>query len=228
MEFTLRFVGAGAIMLYVTSGQRDNITAFIGALADALEGSLGEELVDLVPSYTSLLVIYDPLHQTHVAMARDVRRIARSLEDVMQSAGKSIALPVYYAVEAGEDLERLAENAALSIETVIALHSEQEYRVNAIGFAPGFAYLGEVDARIACPRLSTPRLRVPCGSVAIADRQTAVYPATSPGGWNLIGRCPVPMFDPSTPPHMPVAVGDRVRFEPIDRAQFLRLGGTLT
>nr|WP_269473309.1 carboxyltransferase domain-containing protein [Kineobactrum salinum] len=122
----------------------------------------------------------------------------------------------------------MAQQAGLSVEDVIALHSATEYRVYAIGFAPGFAYLGEVDPRIAMPRLATPRPRVPRGAVAIADRQTAVYPAVSPGGWNLIGLCPRRMFDPDASPTMPVAVGDRVRFEPISRARFLELGGELT
>ena len=140
---------------------------------------------------------------------------------------RTVVLPVYYAPEAGIDLESLAERAGLPISKVIDLHAGAEYRVYAIGFAPGFAYLGEVDERIAAPRLATPRASVPRGSVAIADRQTAVYPSVSPGGWNLIGRCPVPMFDPSAQPCMPVAVGDTVRFEPISREHFLTLGGDL-
>ena len=138
-----------------------------------------------------------------------------------------MVLPVYYAPESGEDLESLAASTGLSTDEVIAIHSEEEYRVYAIGFAPGFAYLGQVDERIAAPRLATPRQRVPRGAVAIADRQTAVYPAVSPGGWNLIGRCPVRMFDPEANPSMPVAVGDRVRFEPVNRQRFLDLGGEL-
>ena len=110
---------------------------------------------------------------------------------------------------------------------VINIHTATEYRVYAIGFAPGFAYLGQVDERIAAPRLATPRLKVPRGAVAIADQQTAVYPAESPGGWNLIGMCPTPMFDPLRDPPMPVAVGGRVRFEAVDRATYLELGGEL-
>jgi KipI family sensor histidine kinase inhibitor len=99
--------------------------------------------------------------------------------------------------------------------------------VYAIGFAPGFAYLGEVDKRIAAARLATPRQKVPRGAVGIADRQTAVYPAVSPGGWNLIGLCPQRMFDPVARPTMPVAVGDRVKFDAISRDEFLALGGEL-
>jgi len=110
---------------------------------------------------------------------------------------------------------------------VIDLHTGTDYRVYAIGFAPGFAYLGEVDERIAAPRLATPRARVARGSVGIAERQTAVYPSDSPGGWNLIGRCPVPLFDARAHPPMPVSVGDTVRFESVSRERFLALGGDL-
>jgi len=124
-------------------------------------------------------------------------------------------------------LDALANRANLSVDEVVALHQAQEYRVYAIGFAPGFAYLGQVDERIAAPRLATPRQQVPRGAVGIADRQTAIYPAASPGGWNLIGLCPQPMFDPNNDPSMPVQVGDRVRFRGIDRQTFLDLGGEL-
>jgi KipI family sensor histidine kinase inhibitor len=173
------------------------------------------------------LIIYDPLQTDHLSVSHRVRAALQSLQAADMDAGRTVILPVYYAPESGEDLEALAANAGLSIEEVIALHSGSEYRVYAIGFAPGFAYLGQVDERIAAPRLATPRQKVPRGAVAIADRQTAVYPATSPGGWNLIGRCPTRMFDPDASPTMPVNVGDRVRFEPINREQFLTLGGEL-
>jgi KipI family sensor histidine kinase inhibitor len=143
------------------------------------------------------------------------------------SEGRTVVLPVYYHPEVGEDLLTLAERAGLSTDEVVALHSGGEYRVYAIGFAPGFAYLGQVDKRIAAPRLATPRQKVPRGAVAIADRQTAVYPAVSPGGWNLIGRCPVRMFDPQAEPIMPVQVGDIVRFEAIGRQEYLSMGGEL-
>ncbi|MEQ8514779.1 MAG: allophanate hydrolase subunit 1, partial [Chromatocurvus sp.] len=129
--------------------------------------------------------------------------------------------------ESGADLNAVADRAGLSVGDIIDLHSGTEYRVYAIGFAPGFAYLGELDERLTTPRLTTPRQRVPRGAVAIADRQTAVYPAVSPGGWNLIGSCPQRMFDPARDPSMPVGVGDRVRFCPISRDEFLRAGGSL-
>ena len=143
------------------------------------------------------------------------------------TSGDLLTLPVYYDLESGPDLEIIAELGNISIDEVITIHQQQEYRVYAIGFAPGFAYLGEVDERIAAPRLATPRQKVPRGAVAIADRQTAVYPAVSPGGWNLIGLCPTRMFDPDKQPSMPVKVGDRIKFSAITRDEFLAQGGEL-
>jgi len=194
----------------------------------SLRNALADAIIDLVPSYASLLVLYDPLKTDAFAVQRALRAaFSASATPAADSTARRVELPVYYSPEAGPDLEALAQRAGLSTEQVIALHSACDYRVYAIGFAPGFAYLGEVDARIAAPRLATPRLRVPRGAVAIADRQTAVYPAVSPGGWNLIGLSPTRMFDPSRQPAMPIAVGDTVHFRPIDKSEFLALGGQL-
>ncbi len=214
-------------MLYLGEGTSPAVAARVQAAAEAVEQALGADLVDLVPSYASLLIIYDAMRTDHLSVSQRVHAAVSEMETAASRDSREVVLPVYYAPEAGEDLEALAQKAGLSIEQVIDLHCGTEYRVYAIGFAPGFAYLGQVDERIAAPRLATPRLKVPRGAVAIADRQTAVYPAVSPGGWNLIGRCPVRMFDPAAEPIMPVAVGDVVRFEPIDKQRFLDLGGEL-
>ena len=150
-----------------------------------------------------------------------------STEQLITNEANIVELPVYYSNESGPDLSVIAQRAQLTVEQVIELHQAQEYRVYAIGFAPGFAYLGEVDERIAAPRLSTPRMKVPKGAVAIADRQTAVYPSVSPGGWNIIGLCPVDMFDAKAIPTMPVNVGDRVKFKAISKDEYIALGGAL-
>ena len=223
----LHSAGENAMMLYLGSETSPAVSARVQAATAAVEAALGEDLVDLVPSYASLLIIYNAMLTDHLSVAHRVKACMESLESSGEQEGRTVVLPAYYAPEAGEDLEDLAQRAALSTEQVIEIHSGTEYRVYAIGFAPGFAYLGEVDERIAAPRLATPRQKVPRGAVAIADRQTAVYPAVSPGGWNLIGRCPVRMFDPDATPTMPVQVGDRIRFEPIGRERFLELGGEL-
>lgn len=227
-EVNLHSVGENAVMLYLGDQSSPEVSARVQAAALAIENELSEHLIDLVPSYASLLVLYNPFTTDHLAVTHRIRLALADLDAGKEQDGKTVVLPVYYSPEVGEDLEPLAQRAQISTDEVIALHSAVEYRVYAIGFAPGFAYLGQVDERIAAPRLETPRLKVPRGAVAIADRQTAVYPAESPGGWNLIGRCPRRMFDPQSDPPMPVTVGDRVRFEPIDREDFLALGGELS
>lgn len=223
----LQSAGENALILYLGKETSPTVSARVQAAAAAIEQALGVDLVDLVPSYASLLIIYNALTTDHMAVTATVRDCIADLSADDEADGNTVVLPVYYHPEVGEDLEALAAAAGMSTDDVIAIHSGTEYRVYAIGFAPGFAYLGQVDERIAAPRQSTPRLKVPRGAVAIADRQTAVYPAQSPGGWNLIGRCPQRMFDPQATPTMPVSVGDKVRFEAIDRDRFLALGGEL-
>jgi KipI family sensor histidine kinase inhibitor len=224
----LHTAGENALILYLGEETSPEVSSRVQAAAVAIEAALGDELIDLVPSYASLLIIYDALRTDHMSVSARIREAVRHAESSpVANEGRTVTLPVYYAPESGEDLEALASKAKLSVDEVIQIHASQEYRVYAIGFAPGYAYLGEVDERIAAPRLATPRTKVPRGAVAIADRQTAVYPAVSPGGWNLIGRCPVRMFNPDSIPIMPVSVGDRVRFEPIDRERYFELGGEL-
>jgi len=225
---SISIAGENSLILYFGDRPSDAIASQVAQVVDQLRLSIGDVLIDLVPSYASLLVIYNPLQSDH----HRVRAAMRSALDGLtvsnaQQQGSLVILPVYYSAESGPDLQGLADGAGLSVDEVIAIHQQAEYRVYAIGFAPGFAYLGEVDERIAAPRLATPRQKVPRGSVAIADRQTAVYPAQSPGGWNLIGLCPQRMFDPNLTPSMPVQVGDRVRFDAIDKQAFLALGGEL-
>jgi KipI family sensor histidine kinase inhibitor len=221
----LHSAGENALILYLGNETSPTVAAMVQSACTAIESALGQDLVDLVPSYASVLVVYDPLQTDHLSVGHRLRSALSDLSAAPGSEGHTVILPVYYHTDVGADLEALAERASLSVNDVIALHSSVEYRVYAIGFAPGFAYLGQVDERIAAPRLATPRQKVPRGSVAIADRQTAVYPAVSPGGWNIIGRCPTRMFDPKATPVMPVTVGDKVRFEPISRERYLALGG---
>lgn len=220
-------VGENAILVSFAGKSSPAVATRVSAAAQATRRVLGEDLVDMVPSYASLLVLFDPFRCDHASVRQRLGQVLADLPESPSRTGSEVELPAWYADEAGPDLARIAELTGLTRQAIIELHSEATYHVYAIGFAPGFAYLGDVDPRIATPRLSTPRQRVPRGAVAIADRQTAVYPAPSPGGWNLIGLCPLRLFDPSADPCMPVAVGDRVRFRPIDREEFLAMGGEL-
>jgi len=192
-----------------------------------IEVELKDYIIDLIPSYASLVIVYRQEKIRLSSLRRLLRELLTNPQTALINSGKRVELPVYYSTSSGEDLERVADYQGVTTEEVIDLHSSVEYLVYAIGFAPGFAYLGEVDPALATPRHSTPRLRVPRGSVAIADRQTAVYPSESPGGWNLIGRCPTPMFSHQASPQMPVSVGDTVVFVPVSKKDFIRLGGTL-
>ena len=219
--------GENSLILYFGEQASPETSAQIQTVALKLSALMTGQLIDLVPSYASLLVIYDPLKTNHMKVRRDIQTAAESEPQAHTINSRLIELPVYYSEASGPDLQSLASAAKLTPAEVIHLHQQMEYRVYAIGFAPGFAYLGQVDERIAAPRLSTPRQKVPRGAVAIADRQTAVYPSVSPGGWNLIGLCPTRMFDPDAEPPMPISVGDRVRFKPIGRQTFLSLGGQL-
>ena len=226
---SISIAGENALIVYFGDAPSDSIALQVTTTATQLRSDLGELLIDLVPSYASLLVIYDAFKTDHHAVRNAIRQALRQHPTAAVAAqpGSMVTLPVYYSRESGPDLQQLADNAGLSVDEVIAIHQQSDYRVYAIGFAPGFAYLGEVDPRIAAPRLATPRQKVPRGAVAIADRQTAVYPAQSPGGWNLIGLCPQRMFDPDAEPSMPVQVGDTVRFKAIDKQTFLAMGGSL-
>jgi KipI family sensor histidine kinase inhibitor len=140
---------------------------------------------------------------------------------------KIITIPVYYGPEVALDIELIAARASLSIDAVIDIHSSTIYDVYAIGFAPGFAYLGNVDKRIAIPRKETPRKKIAKGSLGIADQQAAVYPAESPGGWQIIGKTPVVLIDYSSERLTQFEVGNKVKFLPVDREAFIGLGGVI-
>ncbi len=223
----IEVAGQNAYIVYFADETSAAVSAQIQAAVDNIQQGMRDFIVDLVPSYASLLVIFDIDRCDHYAVRQKLRAALTDLDRGDAGGGELVTLPVYYDTESGPDLELIAERGKIGVDDVIEIHQQQEYRVYAIGFAPGFAYLGEVDQRIAAPRLATPRQKVPRGAVAIADRQTAVYPAVSPGGWNLIGLCPTRMFDPAKTPSMPVKVGDRIRFSAISRDDFLAQGGEL-
>ncbi|WOH38385.1 5-oxoprolinase subunit PxpB [Thalassotalea fonticola] len=223
----IEVAGENSLIIYFGDSASPEISAQVQKAARQLQEQFTDKLIDLVPSYASLLVIYDALLTDHFHVQSIIKRTLSDSSTVGVTAGKVVILPVYYSPESGADLEALAKRANLTVDEVIEIHQQTEYRVYAIGFAPGFAYLGEVDPRIATPRLAIPRLKVPRGAVAIADRQTAVYPAQSPGGWNIIGLCPQRMFDPTATTTMPVEVGDTVKFKAIGKDEFIALGGEL-
>jgi len=225
MNPRLEVVGIDCLMLRLFDEIDEANMPWLLAAAQRLRERFGEALVDLVPSYTTLLVHYD-LAQLDDSQAR--QRIAEALHGLQPDAGgqaRELLIPVWYDPSVGPELEALGQRSGLGVAGVIAQHSGRVYQVFALGFAPGFAFMGLVDERLASPRLQTPRQRVPAGSLGIADRQTAIYPLVSPGGWNLIGRSPTRLFDRDLEGYSLWHPGDRVRFQPVDHAEFIRLGG---
>ncbi|UOP09174.1 5-oxoprolinase subunit B family protein [Pseudomonas palleroniana] len=195
------------------------------AATQRLRERFGAALVDLVPSYTTLMVHYD-LTALSPAQARELIDLALTdLQPQVQGSGQAHVLPVWYDLSVGPELTLLSRRSGLAVEEVIRRHSAHEYQVFALGFAPGFAFMGLVDEILAAPRLNTPRKRIAAGSVGIAERQTAAYPVVSPGGWNLIGRTPAKLFDRERDGYSLMQPGDTVRFEPVDHVEFINLGG---
>ncbi|PHN64699.1 allophanate hydrolase [Pseudomonas sp. ICMP 8385] len=202
----------------------DHMPWMLAATRRLREG-FGAALVDLVPSYTTLMVHYDLLALSPAQARELIDQALTGLQPQAQGSGQCHVLPVWYDLSVGPELTLLAQRSGLALNEVIRRHSQHQYQVFALGFAPGFAFMGLVEEQLAAPRLSTPRKRVAPGSVGIAERQTAAYPVESPGGWNLIGRTPAKLFDRERDGYSLMQPGDSVRFEAIGRAEFINLGG---
>ncbi len=224
--------GADAILVYLGEGIDPTVNDRVMALTTRVGESLGDKLYDLVPSYNSLMIYYNVLSLSEDELREQVRKLIDELAQngfahSVSAESTLHTIAVYYDPSVGPDLERAAEQTSLSIDDIIRMHTEQEYRVYAMGFAPGFAYLGELPEKLRLPRLDNPRTKIPAGSVAIAEAQTAVYPSASPGGWNIIGRTAETLYDPKADNISPMKVGDRVQFKAVSKDEFEQAGGSL-
>jgi KipI family sensor histidine kinase inhibitor len=203
-----------------------SVNAHVLAASDRVRQAQLPGVRDVVPAYASFAVHFDPL-RADVTQQRDAiaRAVARSKP--AKALERCLEIPVCYGGRVGPDLAHVAAWSGCGAHEVVASHAAREYRVFMLGFLPGFPYMGTVDERIAMPRRAAPRPRVPAGSVGIAGRQTGIYPFDSPGGWQIIGRTPVVLFDPRRDPAALLSPGQRVRFRAIPPAEFdaLRGGG---
>jgi KipI family sensor histidine kinase inhibitor len=201
------------------------IHARVLELAASLQAAALAGVREIVPAYAAVTVFFDPARGNAEQIREWIAKVGRSdgltvarsgaasdRPPVLPSSRPPVEIPVHYD---GPDLEFVASRTGLTRDEVIRRHSGRAYTVYLLGFAPGFAYLGDLDASLILPRRSEPRLRVPAGSVAIAGAQTAVYPLATPGGWHLLGRTALKLFDPQRAPAALLAPGDRVRFEPV-------------
>ena len=176
-------------------------------------------ITDLVPTFRSLAIHYDPEIVSFAGLENTLAKILPDLP-IDDFTGRDWSIPACYDLDLSPDLEAVAEACSLSIEEVIQRHSSDTYHVYMVGFLPGYPYLGDLTAEIALPRKATPNLRIPARSIAIAERMTAVYPIECPGGWHVIGRTPLKLFDETASPPALLAQGDRVRFTPISRREY--------
>jgi inhibitor of KinA len=224
-------LGDAAIVLEFGQGISPDIHRAIQAFSACLAAHPFLGLLEYVPAFTTLTVYYDPWLVSENGWQLPYEKVAAMLRQLLQTAQATgatseaivVEIPVCYDGEFGPDLTFVAEHAELTAEEVIARHSAPEYLVHMIGFAPGFPYLGGLDERLATPRKPQPRALVPAGAVGIAGPQTGIYPLATPGGWQLIGRTPLRLFNPDWAQPSRLQAGQHLRFVPIDAAEFQRL-----
>lgn len=220
-----RYLVAGDAALVVEYGDAidPTVNRRVRELCLAVDRARPEGVRDLVPTYRSLLVAYDPRVTTFDVLRARLADLEAGLAATPAPPPRVVEIPTSYGGEFGPDLPFVAEHAGLGADEVVKVHSGADYLVYMMGFSPGFTYLGGMSERIATPRLKTPRTAIPAGSVGIAQAQTGIYPVESPGGWQLIGRTPVTLFDPSRRPPVIVEAGDYIRFVPVTRDEYSRI-----
>ncbi|UTA79510.1 5-oxoprolinase subunit PxpB [Halomonas sp. XH26] len=228
MKLRLETAAMDAVTVRLFDTIDESNMAWIIAADQTLRDALGEALIDLIPSYTTLLVHYDSQQLTFGQVATLIHSALRHLTPAESQDGQLHEIPVWYDESVGPELPLVAKRAGLSVYSLIERHCDHDYCVFALGFAPGYGFMGLVDEGIATPRLKTPRRKVAAGSVGIADRQTAIYPLLSPGGWNILGRTAVPLFEYAKRGEPLLRPGDKVRFKAIGKAEFEAAGGDTT
>ena len=215
------FLPAGDIGIVVELGDEisTEINRKVRSLTDALERGGVPGVFDFLPTYRSVLVYYDPLATTPSEVQSGIERLLEDEGEAQTGTRHVVHLPTLYGGEMGPDIAFVAQHSGIHEQEVVRIHSGSDYLVYMMGFSPGFAYLGGLDERLATPRLQSPRTVIPAGAVGIAETQTGVYPVPSPGGWQLIGRTPLRLFDPTRERPVLLSAGDYVRFVPIESQQ---------
>lgn len=229
IETTIDPVAECSVLIRFEAAPSDQLSWIIGEISLYLRNQLGAWVMNVTPSFNTILIDYLPHRISIFEFVPYLERIVTEalLHLPEQPEFQSIELPVYYHPDVGPDLAIYYEHG-LTLDQIVHLHSSKAYTVGAIGFTAGFAFLSAVDDKLQLERKASPRLKVAKGSVGIANHQTAVYPSDSPGGWNIIGNCPIDIYTPNASPVLPFAIGTQVTFKPIGLEEFLALGGNIS
>ncbi|MBS4456728.1 5-oxoprolinase subunit PxpB [Tuanshanicoccus lijuaniae] len=220
---TIQTQGDAAILISWEETINPEINRRITAFVQLIKEQRIEGVIDLIPAFCSVLVHYDPRVIRYQSLVKKVESLLKVELSNTKCIKRIYQIPVCYGGEYGPDLAFVAENAKLSIDEVIALHTQPDYLIYMLGFLPGFSYLGGLDERLHTPRLANPRMAIPAGSVGIGGSQTGIYPLTSPGGWQLIGRTPIKTYDSTQIVPILFEAGNYIRFVPISKEEFERI-----
>lgn len=223
MKADIRFCGDRAVTVVFPQEISPEVNAAVCGFAARFSRLDLRGVIEIVPTYCAVTIHFDPLELDADLLLRAVEEAAAAGEDAAPEAGETVVIPVAYGGEYGPDLEQVCAHTGLTAGEVIARHSGREYLIYMLGFTPGFPYMGGIDPTIATPRLKTPRTAIPAGSVGIAGAQTGVYPIQSPGGWQLIGRTPLRLFDMNRADPFLLRAGQKVRFQPITPEEYRAL-----
>lgn len=219
-QFNVTIAGDSALNLEFARIITPETSTSIRLAADNLNADPIKGITELVPTFCSLMVCYDPLVIGFDELSYRLRSKLHDLEDSRVTTRKIIEIPVCYGGEFGPDMQTVVAHTGLPEKEIIEIHTAPDYLIDMLGFLPGFAYLGGLDSRLHTPRLAEPRTRLEAGSVGIGGSQTGIYPLPSPGGWQIIGRSPLRPYDPDRENPILYAAGEYIRFKPISADEY--------
>ncbi|MDM8533174.1 5-oxoprolinase subunit PxpB [Clostridiaceae bacterium HSG29] len=221
--FKIKFAGDKAISVEFKNEISEETNNYVAALRNLIEDSKTIGIEECIPTYRALTICYNPIELTYEKLEEKINELMGDIESFSNTESKVYVIPVYYGGEFGPDIENVAKQNNLTKKEVVKIHTGVDYRIYMLGFTPGFPYLGGMDETISTPRLVKPRIKVNAGSVGIAGSQTGIYPIDSPGGWQIIGRTPVKLFDIDNEEPVLLNAGNYIRFKSIDYKTYERI-----